>query len=108
MASDNILQSDNNFGIDLPEFVPAEDNLKDEKRRASFAKSANYKEIKEYWEGRKEFYKTYLPNGLEVAMDVVPTAEDWRVANRVNAEINAFLQQYEFAKTILAEATNGE
>lgn len=86
------------FGIDLPEIEIDQTLLNEEKKMAKFSRTAEFKRQKEYLNSRIEFYQTKLPNGSEVGLDVAPSAEDWRVANRVIGEFKAFLAQYEYAQ----------
>jgi hypothetical protein len=92
-----------NLGTDLPHMQPAEDTLKEEKKMAKYSRSAEFKKIQEWCEERISFYQAYLPNGMEVGLDVQPSPEDWRVANRVIGEFKALLNGYEIAKDIVKE-----
>jgi hypothetical protein len=103
MEPDNILMGDSGLGIDLPTANPEITDLTTVKKKAGFAKSKEFQEQKEYLESRIAFYQTYLPNGAEVGLDVQPTAEDWRVANRVIAEFKSFINNYDFSVTTLED-----
>lgn len=91
--------------IDLPAMEIDQSILNDEKKLAKFSRTAEFKRQKEYIEERIEFYQKFLPNGAEVGLDVAPTTEDWRVANRVVGEFKAFLNQYENAADAVKEAS---
>jgi len=91
-------------GMELPETRMPEEELVDEKNLAKFSKTKEYKRLKEYMEIKINFYQTFLPNGKEVGIDAQPTAEDWRVANRVIAEFKAVLQSYENANEAVEDA----
>jgi hypothetical protein len=107
MGPDNVLMGDLST-VDLPQMQVDEQTLVDEKKLAKFSRTAEFKRLKEWCEGRIEFYQTKLPNGAEVGLDVVPSAEDWRVANRVIGEFRALLNQYELAKDIVDQERNGQ
>lgn len=94
------------YGIDLPEIQPDPNLLNEERKTAKFTRTAEFKKQKEYLEERIVFYQTMLPNGMEIGLDVVPSIEDWRVANRIIGEFKAFLNIYESAKEAV-EDSNG-
>lgn len=91
-------------GVELPQMEVNEDLLKEEKKMAKYSRSAEFKRIQEWCEGRIEFYQTRLPNGAEIGLDVAPSTEDWRVANRVIGEFKALLGQYEVAAEAVKDA----
>ena len=91
-------------GIDLPVAELDSTLLTEERKNAKFSRTAEYKKLKDYIEGRITFYQTCLPNGAEVGLEAAPTAEDWRVANRVIGEFKAILNKYENAAQIVREA----
>lgn len=93
---DNAIMGDAT-GVDLPEMEIPKEHLVEEKKMVKYSRSAEFKRIKEWCKGRIEFYQTNLPNGLEVGLEVVPTAEDWRVANRVIGELRVLMNMYEVA-----------
>src|SRR4051812_27355714 len=93
-----------NTGIDLPQMQVEENTLVEEKKMAKYSRSTEFKRIQEWCEGRIEFYQTYLPNGTEVGLDVAPSAEDWRVANRVIGEFRALINTYEIAGDAVKQA----
>ena len=103
MQPDNAIMGDAT-GIDLPQAEPDLSYLADEKNRAKFSKTKEYKKLKEYIEERIATYQSFLPNGLEVGLDVVPSPEDWRVANRVIGELRAVLRTYELPGEVLDES----
>lgn len=82
----------------LPELSMDEDMLVEEKKMVKYSKTAEFKRIQEWCDLRIDFYQKYLPNGLEVGLDVVPSTEDWRVANRVIGELTALKNMYAIAK----------
>jgi hypothetical protein len=93
-------------GIDLPVAEFDTNLLSEERKNAKFSRTAEYKKLKEYIDNRIVFYQTCLPNGAEVGLDVAPSAEDWRVANRVIGEFKAILNKYESAAQIVKEAND--
>ena len=91
-------------GVDLPQMQVEDTTLREEKKMAKYSRSAEFKRIQEWCEGRILFYQTYLPNGSEIGLDVVPSIEDWRVANRVIGELRALTNMYEIATDAVKEA----
>lgn len=106
MSPDNVLMGDVSTGIDLPETQLDENELFEEKKMAQYSKTAEFKRIQDYCQERIAFYQTKLPNGAEVGLDVAPSAEDWRVANRVIGELKLLMNIYETA-TQAVEQANG-
>lgn len=77
--------------------------LSDERKMAKYSKTAEFKRIEVFCKERIEFYQKFLPNGAAVGTDVAPTAEDWRVANRIIAEFNGLLDSYNLANEVVKE-----
>ena len=96
MNPQNIIMGDGT-GVELPQMEVEDTTLAEEKKMAKYSRSAEFKKIQEWCEQRITFYQTFLPNGAEVGLDVAPTAEDWRVANRVIGELKALINSYEIA-----------
>lgn len=94
---DNTIMGDDT-GIDLPQMQIDENTLVHEKKMAKYSKTAEFKRIQEWCEERIRFYQTKLPNGAEIGLDVAPSGEDWRVANRVIGELKALINMYEIAQ----------
>lgn len=103
----NVLMGDSQ-AIELPQAQLDEQDLQEERVMAKFSKSAEFKRLKEHFEQRIDFYQTYLPNGAEIGLEVAPSAEDWRVANRVIAELKTILLRYELANDVVKEAESGK
>lgn len=97
MSPDNVLMGDISSGFDLPEAQIDKEDLLEEKKMAKYSKTAEFKRIQDYCQERIAFYQTKLPNGAEVGLDVAPSAEDWRVANRVIGELKLLMNIYETA-----------
>ncbi len=93
--------------VDLPEVTPDDSFLNEEKKKAKYSRSAEFKQIKEYCEAKIGFYQTYLPNGAEVGLEVAPTTEDWRVANRLIAEFKGLMNIYQTAADAVKDASEG-
>lgn len=91
-------------GVDLPQMAQPETMLMEEKKLAKYSRTAEFKRIQEWCEDRISFYQSYLPNGAEVGLDVAPTQEDWRVANRVIGEFRALMNMYEIANEAVKDA----
>lgn len=96
-----------NTGVGLPEATPDTSILSEEKKMAKFSRTAEFKRLKDYCEGRIEFYQQKLPNGAEIGLDVAPSTEDWRVANRVIGEFKLLMNIYETAAEVTKDAPNG-
>jgi hypothetical protein len=90
-------------GVELPHMQIEDQTLVEEKKMAKYSRSTEFKRIQQWCEDRISFYQIYLPNGAEVGMEVVPTPEDWRVANRVIAEFKALMNSYEIANDAVKE-----
>lgn len=103
MGPSNIIIGDET-GIELPQSTLSEEVLVEEKKLAKYSKTAEFKRIKEHCEERIAFYQTKLPNGAEVGLDVAPSTEDWRVANRVIGELKALMNMYEIANQAVKDA----
>ena len=84
-------------GVDLPQLVPDEKDLAEEKNMARYSKTKEFKRIQDHFNERISFYQKYLPNGADVGLDVRPTPEDWSVANRIIGEFNLVINMFEQA-----------
>lgn len=102
MGPSNILIGDA-YGTDLPQMQVDEQVLTEEKKMAKFTRTAEFKRIQEHCEERISFYQSFLPNGAEVGLDVVPSSEDWRVANRIIGELKLLMNMYETARKVVDE-----
>lgn len=100
MQPNNILMGDIE-GISLPQAEVDENALVVEKKMAKYSKTEEFERIKAHCQERIDFYQKYLPNGAEVGLDVAPTPEDWRVANRLIAEFKLLMNMYEVAKEVV-------
>lgn len=92
------------FSIDLPEAVIDEKELVVEKQMANYTKTEEFKRIQQHCLDRIAFYQSFLPNGLEVGLEVQPTSEDWRVANRVIGEMKLLMGMYDVATEAVENA----
>lgn len=101
MGPKNAVMGDVQDTMALPQTKVPQQFLVEEQKMAKFSKTKEYQKLKNYIENRVEYYKHFLPNGKEVGVHAQPTSEDWRVANRVIAEFQAILQEYENAKEIV-------
>lgn len=95
-------------GFDIPQAEVQKEFLVEEKKMAKFTRTAEWKRIQEHCDERINFYQTFLPNGAEVGLDVAPTTEDWRVANRVIGELKALRNMYQIANDAVRDAANLE
>lgn len=85
------------FGTDLPIMREDVQMLVEERKMAKYSRSSEFKRIQEHCKERIAFYQAYLPNGAEIGVDMIPTTEDWRVANRVIGELKLLMNMYEIA-----------
>lgn len=103
MESENAVLGDNS-PIDLPETQVDERDLRDEKSMARFSKSAEFKRLKDYLEGRIDFFQHYLPDGRPLKSDST-TSVDWIIANTVIGEFKNVLEAYERAAEAVKSAS---
>lgn len=91
---------------DLPKTQVSPDMLIEERNRARYSKSKEFKDIREYWQARKEFFQTYTPSGAEVRFQVPneDIAQMWVLANNLINEIDAFLARYDNAAEVVKKA----
>lgn len=101
---DNIIMGEAT-GIDLPQAEVEDTTLREEKKLAKYSRTAEFKRIQAHCEERIAFYQTQLPNGAEIGLEVVPSVEDWRVANRVIGEFKLLMNIYETAAEAVKDAT---
>jgi hypothetical protein len=95
------------FGMDVPETLVDTPQLDEEARKAKYSKTKEFKEIRKYWEDRREFFKTYTPSGAEIRFQIPneDIAQQWVLANNMITEIDCFLSQYSNAADALRNAT---
>jgi len=82
----------------LPEPVIDREELVEEQKAIKYLKSAEWKLIKDYFEERKKFYQSYLPNGLglnETALTKEQIGERWMIADAVIAEFDMLINSFE-------------
>jgi hypothetical protein len=93
--ANEVIQGDSS-PTELPRTQVSEELLIQEKNRAKYSKSKEFKDIREYWEARKEFFKTYTPGGAEIRFQVPndDIAQMWLLANNMINEIDVFLSTY--------------
>jgi hypothetical protein len=97
----------------LPVTTVPEDILIEEKKLAKYSKTAEFRRLKEYMEGRIKFFQTYLPDGRAINggmdKDGKPTelvddaliATYWRAANIVIAEFQSVLNEYQNSQEVV-------
>lgn len=77
--------------------MPAEE-LKEEKQMAKFAKTQEFKKLKEHFEARIEYYQSFLPDGRPLTSANKEERNDmWLVANAIIGELKLVIQAYEQA-----------
>lgn len=91
---------------ELPQMEIDDTTLVEEKKMARYAKSSEYKRIKEHFEGRIKFYQNYLPDGREITdKNVAQIGEAWVVANTIIRELQNVLDTYEIALEAVKNAS---
>lgn len=94
--------TDESLGTALPQTQIDDVMLAEERSMARFSKTKEYKRLKEYMEGRIEFFQKYLPDGRPLKTDTV-NDKDWIVANTVIGEFKALLAAYEDAQAAVRQ-----
>jgi hypothetical protein len=86
-------------GVDL-------ETLKLEKQMAKFARSSEFKLLKEHLLSRIEFYQEFYPDGRQVNQEI-PTPEQWIIANAVIGEFKLVIGSFEQAAEVVKDAQQG-
>lgn len=82
-----------------------EDQLKVERAMAKFAQHPEFKRIKQHFEERKIFYRTYLPDGRALTdVSNEERGQMWLVANAIIGELDSILTSYELASEAVKSA----
>lgn len=84
---------DNSF--DLPVAEIPQDELKEERKMARYAKSAEFKRLREHMEERINFYQTQLPGTSIEGMSYSEMGMRWQVANSIIMELRMILDTYD-------------
>lgn len=100
----NVPMGDMDESMNVPESVVPMETLVEEKNKAKYSKTKEFKEIRQYWEDRIKFFESYLPAGLETRWQVPSDdiAQQWVLANNIIAEVRAFLRQYDDAVEVVS------
>ncbi len=80
-----LLPNTDDFNIEIPDTTPDDT---DERRKKSVTKSRQWKEWKEFAEGRKTQYQQFIP-GVNPA--ITKSDDNWRIADLVCREIDALI-----------------
>lgn len=99
IADESTLVMPQETGID-------KDALKLEKQMAKFAKSSEFKLLKDHLVGRIEFYQEFYPDGRAINQDV-PTPEQWVIANAIIGELKLIIGSFEQAAEVVTDAQQG-
>lgn len=91
---------------ELPKTQVDDSQLKELMKTAKFARSGEFKQLKQHFEQRKDFYTKYLPDGRAVAAQTADEnlASMWVAANVIIGEFNAILNVYESAEQYVKDA----
>lgn len=99
------IMGDDNFGVDLPQMDVLDEQLADDQKKARFSKTAEFKELKDYVEGRVKFYQSVLPDGRPLtAVSKEDRDSMWIAANCIIGELNLIVDKYESAAQNVKEA----
>ncbi len=103
MEPQNILMGDIT-GVELPEKPVDETAVKELQNKAKYARSKEYKDLKQKADERVAFYQNYLPNGMPIGATTKAERDGkWELANVVIAEFKALFSEHEGANTLLDE-----
>lgn len=109
MGSVNGIIGEENITISpVPQAQDDDGQLKELQAAARFAKSKQYKDLKERRENRIKFYQQYLPDGTAIGAQkaTIEVAQMWVAANVIIAELRLELDYYDGAEDMLKEYTN--
>jgi len=96
------------FGTDIPQTKIDETQLAEEKNAARYSKTKEFRQLKEYLEGRIKFFQGHLPNGDPAATQSPEVLyHNWVVANLVIGEFQAVLNFYANAEEAVKDVTRG-
>lgn len=94
-----------NDPIDLPQTTVDESALSEEKRKAKFSRTAEFKKLNEYIDQRISFYQKMLPDGRVLTdVDTAERGQQWVISNAVIGELKALVDQYKYAQEVVSEA----
>ena len=92
------------MGTELPEAVPDEAMLTEEKKMARYSKTAEFKRIEQHFKERIEFYQKFLPDGRPIAQVPAKDLEGmWIAANTIIGELSGVLDSYQTAAEVVNE-----
>lgn len=102
----------NEYGIDLPESRLDEQMLNEEKKKARYSRSAEYRRLKEYLDSRIEYHRNFLPGGGQLAgmVGVAPMEQIGQaatVSQLVILELQKIIDEYESAVSAVESTTKG-
>lgn len=101
----------------VPQATEDDTQLKELMKTAKFARSGEYKQLKEHFNTRIDFYTKYLPDGRPVAangsspqsgmegLDLEEMGRMWVAANVIIGELKAIMNVYEQAADFAKDAT---
>lgn len=107
MGPSNAIIGDNDLPTQLPVTQIPDLVLEEEKKLAKFSKSAEFQRLKNYIEGRIDFFQHNLPDGTPIEVSKMTHEErmaHWMAANIVIREFNNLLNQYEQAREAVKSA----
>lgn len=108
MGPQNVIQGNQDI-MNFPEPQFDDSQFEEIKKTARFSKSAEFKALKEYIEGRIVFYSTFLPTGenpsAQKELSNEEIGEHWRVANLVTGEMKQLINIYENAAETVKDET---
>lgn len=105
-GAQNVPMGGDAFGTEIPRTQVDDSQLAEMVKTAKFSKTTEFKELKRYLLGRKDFYEKYLPGGKPVLGTENPKTlgSMWIAANAIIGEIDALIAVYENAAEMVKEA----
>jgi hypothetical protein len=96
----------NAFVTDLPQMKVDDDSLTEERNRAKFSQSREFKKLKEHLELRMKHYSQFLPGGdWDISsVSVLERGQQWTIANEIIQEFQAVIDAYESAAEVVKNA----
>ena len=84
---------------ELPETEVLVEELAEEKKMARYSRSKEFERLRDYMEGRIQFFQRHLPDGRPIAGAVdEDLISNWKAANIVIGEFKSVLTEYDNAR----------
>lgn len=102
----NAVVGNDSFGTDIPQTNTPDPQMEGLSKAAKFSKTAEFKELKEHFVNRMNFYASYMPDGKPIITEDMSMSElgyHWIIANTIIGEFQAVLDVYEGAAQTIKE-----